>query len=289
MNLRMLDGYRLLPSQALERLIAVAISGQEIHLCLHRVGTRAPATLTYADTLIAPESLDRLLQLLLGGKRPARVVASFDDGYADAVEYTLSRHSRFPTIDWMFFCCPAKIRDRVGFRWDAAEPSAQMAEPFSVQHENQSKALEGLADAPDSRLATVEELRQVASLPRVALGNHSNCHFPIAELPSSDSKAELSQSRRDFEELFGSSEHFAFPFGVPGKHFTRDHEELLAAEGYRFAYAVEPRPAYPSTANPIRRIPRFAVMGTWPPERYALYVALVTARERIRRQIERMG
>jgi hypothetical protein len=261
----------------------MGLDGAELYLCLHRVGYSSSREVV--ETSITPEKLDALLELLTGGSfvsRAKRIVASFDDGYADAVDYVLSRYERFPTVDWMFFVCPAKTRDRVGFRWDAADPDAEKSMPLSVEQENRRASLKALGDAPSHRLATVEELKRVASLPRVTLGNHTNCHFALSMIPIEEARREFAQSKSDFDAIFGPSEHFAFPHGVPGKHFNSEHEELAFSCGYRYLYTTMPRPVRHLRGSRGQQISRFAVFGTWPVKKVALLIALISIRERFR-------
>src|SRR5205085_7432298 len=113
------------------------------------------------------------------------LIVSFDDGYRDAAGYVLSRAPLFPQVEWIYFICPEKTERGAGFEWDAA---------------------------PD--LAPIEQCREIQRLPNCALGNHTNSHQrPVLQ---EDFAAEIEQSRRDFERLFGPQLHFAVPYGVPG-------------------------------------------------------------------------
>src|SRR5512138_1307400 len=164
----------------IERVVSIGLAGAEVHLCLHRVVPSQSMESIEDDTLVTPEALDELLLLLLGAgekSRVKRLVVSFDDGYADAVAYARSRYERFPTLEWMFFVCPAKTRDRIGFRWDTLDRELEQRQPLAIDLENRRSSLSAMGDEPAHRLATVDELRQLAALPRVTLGNHTNCHF----------------------------------------------------------------------------------------------------------------
>lgn len=280
-----LTSHSIIPDRALREFARLSLAGFTVHLCLHRVLFSPRGGSHLRNTEITAVELDRLLTLLGGdaaADTPPAITASFDDGYADAVEYVRTRHSRFPNLNWEFFICPAKTRDRVGFRWDRADTTQVIEEPFSVEQENRRADLSGLADRADCRLATVEQLRELVLLPRVALGNHTNCHFPLAQLDVTNCAREIHESRRDFAQLFGETRMFAFPFGVEGMHFGPEHVEMLTAEGYSRLYSVEPRPIRREAAQCSGVIPRFAVMGTWPSSRTALYISLVALREKVK-------
>jgi hypothetical protein len=280
-----LQSHSLIPDSVMRRLARRSLGGLEVYLCLHRVRFTSQPNSNLQDTEISAAELDRLLMLLgcdASDSAAPKVTATFDDGYADAVEYVKTRHATFPNINWMFFVCPTKTRDRVGFRWDLASPELPMDAQFAVALENRRPELQGLADETRCQLATVAQLREVAALPRVSLGNHSNCHFPLAALDAESSAREIRESRRDFQELFGESSLFAFPFGVERMHFGPEHVAVLKSEGYGRLFSVEPRPVQAGVRQPFEVVPRFAVMGTWPSSKTALYISLVALREKLK-------
>jgi hypothetical protein len=277
--------HSLIPERALRQLVKTRIADFEVNLCLHRVSQSTCTGGSPSDTVIGDTELDTLLKLLgcdTPSCGPPKVTASFDDGYADAVEYVQSHHARFPSVNWIFFVCPAKTRDRVGFRWDLKEGEGANEPPLSIDDENCRHDLRQLGDDARCNLATIEQLRLISNLPRVRLGNHTNCHFALSSFDRSTCQRELRKSRHDFEEMFGATDLFAFPFGVRHLHFGPEHVDLVAAEGYHAIYSVEPRPARLSQGGPAEVVPRFAVMGSWPATKVALYIALVAARESTR-------
>jgi hypothetical protein len=272
----------LLPKSSLKRVLVTCLGTMRVHLCLHRVTSETPGASSLGETIISENELDSLLELLgcdVATSDSPQVTASFDDGYADAVLYVNARHARFPGVAWEFFVCPAKTRDRVGFRWDLDEGRGDDEAPLSIDQENGRKDLRDIADLERCRLATVEQLRSVSTLPRVTLGNHTNCHFALSALDFESCRRELQQSRRDFEELFGTSTKFAFPYGVPGMHFQPLHLEMLASEGYQTAFSVEPRPAVANRHGAIEVVPRLAIMGSWSAAKTASYLAITAVRE----------
>jgi hypothetical protein len=274
----------LIPNWAIKQMAIFGFAHADVCLCLHRVGPPKSEDRPDVNTSIPAQALDELLELLGARGTVAdspKIVATFDDGYADAVAYVESRHDRFPNIEWVFFICPAKTQGRVGFRWDAADLNYEIQQPYSINQENLRKSLHGVADLPSSQLATVQQLRNLADLPRVILGNHTNSHFALSVLSHEDCRAELAQSRQDFEALFGPTEHFAFPFGVPERHFTLRDVELLRAEGYRYLYTTSPRPVRHGGSPDNQLLPRFTVMGNWSPRKNAMLISLIALRERV--------
>ncbi len=286
---RYLDAHRHVPRSALRALLLRLRRGAGVHLCLHRVcgGEVSPG-----DTTIPEPALDELMYLLGADQSlgdGSVLAAHFDDGYADAADYVRRHISTLPAVRWYFHVCPEKARARAGFRWDSsAAAETVFGPPFEPATENQRESLRGLADAPASRLATVEELTELRDRYGVILGNHTNCHFPLLALEAEQAEAELVDSARDFQSLWGHTEHFAFPFGVPQKHFGPQHVTRASALGYRRFYTTEPRPHFDEGHPAPLLIPRFAVFGTWPARRYALFIATILLREQLRRRVRRV-
>jgi len=266
---------RALPRPALEVGVGAALAGLGVSLCLHRVAERPRATDWQPGLAIAPSTLDDLLELLLS-RRPGTsahwLSLSFDDGYRDAAEYVRTRAARFPSVEFFFFVCPAKVERRAGFRWDLVEqrliagtPRAEALELLASPHlnatENTRADLRGLADVPEFAMATPDEVRALAALPNVIVGNHSNLHASPVTLPDAEAAADYRASRDDFERLFGRQRHFAFPFGTPQHHFQRRHVELLRALGDFTVWTTEARPYRLSERRPGAVLPRYPVDG----------------------------
>ena len=285
-----LETHRALPLPLLKRFLRQALDGACVALCLHRVKL-GPGPLHGApDMMIRESELDRLLELLVeagAAEGPHPLLVSFDDGYADAAQYAISRHDRFPGVEWVFFVCPEKLAKRAGFRWDAQPESDAAAPPHDPARENERSELRGLADREDCRLLGVEECGELRRKSNVRLGNHTNCHFRQVDLPLAESRREIVGSRDAFEALFGKTEHFAFPFGAPQTEFGEEHVRLARDAGYAFLWSTESRPYAPDERVHGAVLPRFAVLGSWPATKYATYIAASAARFRLRRRWRR--
>jgi len=275
-----LESHWLFPAPLLRLFLGRALAGAELALCLHRVGFSTSDTGFWETMMGAPE-LDELIELLLAS-RPRRerwLTVCFDDGYKDAGQYIESRVSRFPDVSFLLFVCPEKLTKRAGFRWDL--PSRDMVNPpFDVRTENDRKELQELGDKPDCAIMTVDECRKIATLPNVFLGNHTNCHFRQTELPLEDSRADITKSAHDFEGLFGKTEHFAFPFGTPGKEFTESHLRIAEAL-YPRVWSTEARPFRPEERGK-GAIPRYMIFGSWSPAKNAFFIFMQAMKWRLR-------
>ncbi len=278
---------RLMTDAQVWRAFSRATAGFDVALCLHHVSSRRRDWLT-----IAAGELDLFLcrALMSRGAGAARwLTVSFDDGYADACEYVRTRASRFPEIEWIFFACPEKLQRRVGFRSDLelARGLDDDPTPAVVCGENQRADLRWVAQFERNALATIEQCREIAQLPNVRLGNHSNCHFRPISVPLGELAREYAQSFEDFAHLFGPACDFAFPFGGPGVDFDERHVELVRGAGDCLIWSTERRPSLPSERRSGALLPRFAARGAWSAQRIALWIACLSLRTRHARGVDR--
>jgi hypothetical protein len=229
--------------------------------------------------------LDGLIELLLASRRGGDpwLSVTFDDGYADCVEYVARRAPRYPEVEFLVFACPEKIERRAGFRWDLVDRDvrggrqleeawhAHMDQPRDVLAENEREDLRALAALPEYRLATLEDLRAISRLPNVALGNHTNCHFKACELSPEQFAVEVERSEADFARLFGDSAHFAFPYGWP--LFDGAHVATLLARTRGLVWSTTRRPYRPDERRARALLPRFPVDGRWGARGTAAWIA----------------
>jgi peptidoglycan/xylan/chitin deacetylase (PgdA/CDA1 family) len=194
---------------------------------------------------------------------------TFDDGYEDAAAYVETRAPKLPDVEFLFFVCPEKTERGAGFRWDAEDHARRTGAvpppgepPGDVLRENEQEWLQGLGRLPHYRLATLETVRALARRPNVALGNHTNGHLWPRSLSDEQARAEYARSWDDFERLFGSSSHFAFPYGTP--HFDLEPRHVRAASEVRrsLLWSTEGRPYDRGEREPGAVLPRFPVDGT---------------------------
>lgn len=264
-----------LPEPALRRLLAGALQGLELSLCLHRVGARPRASDWQPGLSMPAPELDTLVELLLASRPGAAkgwLSITFDDGYADAAAWLRSRAPRFPDVEFIFFVCPEKAETRAGFRWDLVEEALKagraheaavslMQSPVEVEQENHRPDLRALSELQDYTLSTVAELRELSTIPNVSLGNHTSLHLSPAKSADEVVKADFERSTATFRRLFGPPRHFAFPFGTPRAHFAQRHVDWLRALGNFPIWTTESRPYRPEERTPGAVLPRFPVDG----------------------------
>jgi hypothetical protein len=283
LGFKALEKHQSVPVPVMRVLLGRVLEGTHVAICLHRVDDGTRGASTAMETVIHPNELDALLGILTASRPSAAspwLMVCFDDGYADAAEYVESRLARFPEVKWFFFLCPEKLRKRAGFRWDLAEGSpGNDAPPFDVRGENDRADLRALGDRVDCRLMSIDECRKIAQHPNVVLGNHTNCHFKQTQIPLEDSRYDFETSQREFEELFGRTDHFAFPFGTPQKEFGEEHVKIAKGLGYKYVWSVDRRPYFPEEQGVL---PRYPIFGTWPATKTALAILLQAAKWRWR-------
>ncbi len=281
----LLKASSLLEDGALAKLLRSSVGARRVALCFHRVAEERRAGELQPKLTMAPEEIDRLISFVHAAVGPLTV--SFDDGYLDSAQYVLSRADRFPQVEWLYFVCPQKTERQSGFRWDLAERTpgqdAQtiLAAPVDVAAENLRADLRALCGDAAFRLAGVELCRRIQRLPNAALGNHTNVHHRPSELTCAQAVAEFAGSTLDFERLFGPTQHFAFPFGVPGADFTPRDLAILRQLGTFILWSTEPRPFDARERRPGAVLPRFAVDGTRTWKETALQIAVHALRTRL--------
>jgi peptidoglycan/xylan/chitin deacetylase (PgdA/CDA1 family) len=260
---------RWLPGPALKALLAGALHGLGVSLCMHRIAARPRATDWQRGLSMPAPELDELIELLREA-RPARLSVTFDDGYREVADWLRSRAPRFPDVEFVFFVCPEKLEQRAGFRWDLVEESFKAGEdraqelltgPADVLQENARPDLRALADVEDYALSSLEELLELRALPNVRLGNHTSLHLSSSNSPDEVVKADFERSTAAFTRLFGAPEQFAFPFGTPHHHFQQRHVDWLRALGEFPNWTTEARPYRLEELGPGAVLPRFPVDG----------------------------
>jgi hypothetical protein len=278
----------LLPEALLRPLLRWSLGETRVALCLHRVSSHR-----LGDSLLTihPREIDRFIEMALRA-RPGKpwLTICFDDGYADAAEYVKMRAPRFPSVEWLFFVCPEKVEQRAGFRWDLGEHGAARRSgrtattlgPIDIDSENSRPDLKAVARRADYRLADVATCRDLAGLPNLQLGNHTNCHYWQMLFGAEEASKEYENSARDFRRLFGVQQHFAFPFGTPELEFSATHVRLLRRLGSFLIWSTEARPYRAWERVPGAVLPRFSVDGSWTSSEIALWIAACAVRYRVR-------
>jgi peptidoglycan/xylan/chitin deacetylase (PgdA/CDA1 family) len=151
-------------------------------------------------------SVRKLLEAAQSGVWRGLVGLSFDDGYADFLEYAL------PTLQRHGFSATAYV---LGGRFGGHN--------------------EWDADAPRKPLVTAQQVRQIAAA-GIEIGSHGLQHVSLPALDDSTLRHELGESRRVLQEISGQEvDGFCYPFG----HVDSRLVTQVRAAGYAYACATE--------------------------------------------------
>ena len=189
-----------------------------------------------------PRSLRDLTVDIKRGRSVRRGVAvTFDDGYADNVEYAIPLLERFD-VPATLFAVSGYVGAGREFAWDQAARDASTPDAPSP---------------PSNRTVTADELSAVARLPLMEVGAHTVSHPRLSALPASAQAVEVAESRRQIEQIVGRSvTSFAYPFGGPGD-YTRETVAAVRAAGFERACSNFFEPVDGST-DPFQ-VPRLTV------------------------------
>lgn len=147
----------------------------------------------------------------------AAVALTFDDGYRDNYTHAL------PLLDEMGM--PATFFLTVGLVERDPDVVARLT---SIRRTTQAAVT----------AVTWQEARELVAAGH-DVGSHTWSHPILARLDAESAREELVRAKNVLEHNLGTPvTSFAYPFGKPGAHFTRETTELVRDAGYRVAAAV---------------------------------------------------
>ncbi len=168
-------------------------------------------------------------------RRP-RVAITFDDGYADNFDHAFPLLVKYSIPYTCFLTAGLLEKDRAvidGFQ-----------------------ALRG-CDSEAIRPLTWDQVRTMVEHGG-EFGSHTYSHPNLALLTKEAARRELRSSKDVIESHLGREVSlFAYPFGKPRQHFTRETIDIVGETGYRLAAAVLYRAVRPGESRYC--VPRFCI------------------------------
>ena len=216
-----------------------------------------------------PISLADLLAARSGARAlPARaVLVTFDDGYRAVLDLALPILERYkgPAI---VFGCSGPIMRGTHFWFDSVYRSAgegavldgrraPVAAWLQLVHASQTPA----SPSERHRPLTVEELKQLAASPLIAIGGHTLSHPTLALMTVEEQRREVEGCRNVLAELVGSPiDAFAYPYGMSRRDYSPDTVSAVGHAGFGLGFTTGQ--VFAALDCPAYEIPRFVMLDS---------------------------
>jgi peptidoglycan/xylan/chitin deacetylase (PgdA/CDA1 family) len=173
-------------------------------------------------------SIEHLIDIIKGYKNPPNraVILTFDDGYTNFYRYAypILKKYNFPAIVYL----PSAFigTKSIWLQKDGLKPSSLLSREQILILKNKG----------------------------ISFGSHGRTHVKLAEIPIEKAEEEIKLSKKELEELIGSSiHHFCYPYGSLNKQI----KEIVKNAGYISGVSCFRGAVYPG-CDPYE-IPRKAI------------------------------
>jgi peptidoglycan/xylan/chitin deacetylase (PgdA/CDA1 family) len=147
------------------------------------------------------------------GRAVPRIMVTFDDAFANLLDNALPVLEEF-NIPAVIFAVTGNMGENPHWQMPKNHPEAQ--EP----------------------LMTGEQIAAVARNPSFRIGSHTVTHVDLTRVSRQQAEDELSQSKRQLEELLGTPvEDFALPHGAHDQHVM----DMIQTAGYQRIFTIDSR------------------------------------------------
>ncbi len=198
---------------------------------------------------VSPDELLTLVHDRKSWRQKKPVMITFDDGYANVVQYALPILAKYE-FKATFFVASSFLGKQKALPWIQSPD-------ISVLNEY--------------RAMSSEQVLELSQTENYCVGSHTRAHQSLTSLSNEDAASELHRGKTDLESLLGAAvDHFAYPYG--SKHdFSASHMEMCRETGFKTAFTTIPSSLRgPSSTYAI---PRLTVYEQDGPRNFALKVA----------------
>ena len=216
-----------------------------------------------------PISLADLLAARSGARAlpPRAVLVTFDDGYRAVLDLALPILERY-NVPAIVFGCSGPIVRGTHFWFDSVYRSGGEGAVLDARRAPAAAWME-LVDASQTpastseshRPLTVEELKQLAASPLIAIGGHTLSHPTLALMPVEEQQREVEGCRSVLAQLVGSSiDAFAYPYGASTHDYSPDTVSAVRRAGFDLGFTTAQ--SFAAVDCPAHEIPRFVMLDS---------------------------
>jgi peptidoglycan/xylan/chitin deacetylase (PgdA/CDA1 family) len=118
-------------------------------------------------------------------------------------------------------------------------------------------------ELPDDLMMTSHQVAELHGA-GMGIGAHTVNHPILASLDTSIARSEIANSKADLERIIGQPvKLFAYPNGVPGQDYNREHVCMVRELGFEGAVSITPG-ACRGMRTDVYQLPRFTPWDTAP-------------------------
>jgi peptidoglycan/xylan/chitin deacetylase (PgdA/CDA1 family) len=215
---------------------------------------------------------------------PRAACITFDDGYADNVDYALPVLQKHE-LSAAFFIASAYLDggqmwndDLIAHARQAGMGPRALGDLLQrykyLPFDERERAARSLAPSRSLPLMmNTDQLRVLASA-GMEIGAHTHRHPILANLPDDEALADIAQGQAMLENITQMPVRlFAYPNGKPGQDYGRKHVDMVRALGFDAAFSTVAGAAW--EGSNILQLPRFT---PWEPDRLRFLLRLMAQR-----------
>lgn len=208
------------------------------------------------------------LEEVINGRQPfpkGSVLITIDDGWQSNLDNIVPVAVKYKVPVEIFVSTEA-VEKGNGYWWSYIMEARKMGlskEPVeffkTIDNEDRMRILEETKTKIqlNREALTIEQVKEIADNPYVAIGSHSVSHPILPRCSNSQSKHEIIHSKTMLEEWTGKEiTHFAYPNG----DYSNREISFLRRAGYTLAFSTEQKYLTPDKLTHRYKLPRFMIV-----------------------------